>query len=218
LGRDLFARTIHGARVSLAIGFAVAFLSLALGAFVGSIAGFAGGVFDWMVSRVTELALSFPVFFLALGVAALFEPSLGAVVATLVAVSWTSDAKVVRGEVRRLRASDLATAARAAGASRARVLFRHLLPAAIGPAVASAAFGVAAAIGAESALSFLGLGVQPPQASWGSILASADDHLRSAWWIAVFPGIALFATVLSCNFAGEAARDALDPAGAAREE
>lgn len=217
LGRDLFARTIHGARVSLAIGLAVALLSLCVGIFAGGVAGFAGGFFDWAVSRATELALSFPVFFLALGVAALFEPSLGAVVVTLVAVSWTSDAKVVRGEVRRLRGSDLEIAARAAGASRARVLFRHLLPAAIGPAVASAAFGVASAIAAESALSFLGLGVQPPQASWGSILASADDHIRRAWWIAAFPGLALFATVVACNFAGEAARDALDPQGGSRE-
>jgi peptide/nickel transport system permease protein len=212
LGRDLFARTIHGARISLAVGITVALLSLILGALLGGVAGFAGGAFDWLVSRATELALSFPFFFLALGIAALFEPSLGVVVATLVAVSWTGDAKVVRGEVRRLRDSDLAIAARAAGASRARVLFRHLLPAALGPAVASAAFGVASAIAAESALSFLGLGVQPPQASWGSILASADDHLRRAWWIAFFPGLALFATVVACNFVGEAARDALDPA------
>ncbi|MBI2213655.1 MAG: ABC transporter permease [Acidobacteria bacterium] len=211
LGRDLLARTIHGARVSLAVGLAVAVLSLCVGILVGSMAGFAGGVIDWAVSRATELALSFPFFFLALGVAALFEPSLGAVVATLVAVSWTSDAKVVRGEVRRLRDGDIATAARAAGASRARILFRHLLPAAIGPAVASAAFGVASAIAAESALSFLGLGVQPPQASWGSILASADDHIRRAWWIAAFPGLALFATIIACNFVGEAARDALNP-------
>jgi peptide/nickel transport system permease protein len=217
LGRDLFARTIHGARISLAVGITVALLSLLLGALLGGVAGFAGGPFDWLVSRATELALSFPFFFLALGVAALFEPSLGVVVATLVAVSWTGDAKVVRGEVRRLRKSDLAVAARAAGASRARILFRHLLPAALGPAVASAAFGVASAIAAESALSFLGLGVQPPQASWGSILASADNHIRSAWWIAVFPGLALFATVVACNFVGEAARDALDPAAVSDE-
>lgn len=212
LGRDLFARTIHGARISLAVGITVALLSLCVGALLGGVAGYAGGAFDWLVSRATELALSFPFFFLALGIAALFEPSLGVVVATLVAVSWTSDAKVVRGEVRRLRESDLAVAARATGASRTRILFRHLLPAAVGPAVASAAFGVASAIAAESALSFLGLGVQPPQASWGSILASADDHIRRAWWLAFFPGLALFATVVACNFVGEAARDALDPA------
>lgn len=213
LGRDLFARTIHGARVSLSIGIAVALLSLGAGALLGGVAGYAGGALDWMLARATELALSFPFFFLALGVTAFFEPSLGVVVATLVAVSWTGDAKVVRGEVVRLKDSDLAVAARASGASRARILFRHILPAAIGPAVASAAFGVASAIAAESAFSFLGLGVQPPQASWGSILAVADDHVRRAWWIGVFPGLALFATVAACNFVGEAARDALDPAG-----
>ncbi|MGK2859481.1 MAG: ABC transporter permease [Thermoanaerobaculia bacterium] len=217
LGRDLFARTLHGARVSFAVGISVAILALGVGALLGAMAGYAGGPLDWAVSRAIELALSFPFFFLALGVAALFEPSFGSVVATLVAVSWTSDAKVVRGEIRRLRSSDLAVAARAAGASRSRILFRHLLPAAVGPAVAAAAFGVASAIAAESALSFLGLGVQPPQASWGSILASADDYIQRAWWIALFPGLAVFATVLACTFLGEAARDALDPAGRAHE-
>lgn len=217
LGRDLLARTVHGARVSLAIGLSVALLALGVGALLGAVAGYAGGAFDWAVARAIELALSFPFFFLALGVAALFEPSFGSVVAALVAVSWTSNAKVVRGEIRRLRASDIDVAARAAGASRTRILFRHLLPAAIGPAVASAAFGVASAIAAESALSFLGLGVQPPQASWGSILASADDYIQRAWWIAFFPGLAVFFTVLACTFLGEAARDALDPSSEAHE-
>lgn len=217
LGRDLLARTVHGARISLAIGLSVALLALGVGALLGAVAGYAGGPFDWAVARAIELALSFPFFFLALGVAALFEPSLGSVVVALVAVSWTSNAKVVRGEIRRLRASDITVAARAAGASRTRILFRHLLPAAMGPAVASAAFGVASAIAAESALSFLGLGVQPPQASWGSILASADDYIQRAWWIAFFPGLTVFATVLACTFLGEAARDALDPSCEAQE-
>jgi peptide/nickel transport system permease protein len=217
LGRDLLARTLHGSRVSLAVGLSVAILALGVGSIVGAIAGYAGGALDWVVARATELALSFPFFFLALGIAALFEPSFGSVVASLVAVSWTSDARVVRGEIRRLRTSDVDTAARAVGATRARIVFRHLVPAALGPAVASAAFGVAGAIAAESAMSFLGLGVQPPQASWGSILATADDYLQSAWWIAFFPGLAVFLTVTACTLLGEAARDALDPAGVSQD-
>ncbi len=217
LGRDVLARLIHGSRVSLAVGFTAAFLSLTVGALLGGIAGYLGGTADWVISRLIELALCFPFLFLALGVAALFEPSAGAVIVSLALVTWTSEAKLVRGEVLRLRESEFARAAEAIGARPMRIVIRHLLPNAIPPAIVSATFGVAVAITAESALSFLGLGVQPPAASWGSILASADQYIRSAWWLAVFPGLAIFLTVAACNALGESVRQSLDP-GSRRPE
>ena len=211
LGRDLLARMIHGARVSLLIGFIAAFLALVVGSVLGSLAGYYGGAVDWIVSRVIETVVCFPFLFLVLGIVALFEPSIETVIIAVALTTWTSEGRIVRGEFLRVRELDFATAARAAGARDARIIFGHLLPNAISPALISATFGVSAAILTESALSFLGLGVPPPAASWGSILSSADDYLGRAWWLMVFPGLAIFLTVCSCNIVGEWLRDRLDP-------
>jgi peptide/nickel transport system permease protein len=211
LGRDLAARMIHGARVPLQIGLACGLLSLLVGAMLGTLAGYFGGVVDWVVLRLAETVLCFPFLFLALAAAGFFDPSVSVIVATVVLVSWPAEARIVRGEVLRLRESELAAAATASGAHPMRIVFRHMVPNAIPPAIASASFGVAAAIGAESALSFLGLGVQPPSVSWGTILSSAEAYFRQAWWIGLWPAVAIFLTILSIQVLAEAARDWGDP-------
>lgn len=213
LGRDLAARMIHGARVPLQIGLACGLLSLLVGATLGTVAGYFGGLVDWAVLRLAETVLCFPFLFIALAAAGFFDPSASVIVGTVVLVSWPAEARIVRGEVLRLRESELAAAAVASGARTTRILLRHIVPNSIPPAIASASFGAAAAIGAESALSFLGLGVQPPSASWGTILSSADTYLRQAWWIGLWPAIAIFVTILSIQVLAEAARDWSDPRG-----
>ena len=211
LGRDVLARMIHGARVSLTVGFFATAISLVVGSFLGAIAGYYGGVADWFVSRLTEVVLCFPFLFLVLGIVALFKPSIATIMIALGLTSWTNEARYVRGEFLRIREIEFAEAARASGARDVRVIFRHLLPNAIAPVLVSASFGVAAAILTESALSFLGLGVPLPVASWGSILASAREHLEYAWWLIAFPGFAIFSTVAAFNIIGERFREALDP-------
>jgi peptide/nickel transport system permease protein len=211
LGRDVAARMIHGARIPLLIGLACGLMSFLIGSLLGALGGFFGGAVDWCVMRLTETVLCFPFLFIALAAAGFFDPSVGVIVGTVVLVSWPAEGRIVRGEVRRLRESELAAAARAAGASRTRVLFVHLLPNAVQPAMISASFGAAAAIGAESALTFLGLGVQPPQASWGTILASADEYMKQAWWLGLWPGLAIFLTILSIHVLAEAAKERTDP-------
>ena len=212
LGRDLLARLIHGSRVSLTVGFVAAFIALVVGVMMGAFAGYAGGSADWLVSRLIEVVLCFPFLFLVLGIVALFEPSIWTIILALGLTSWTTEARLVRGEVLRVRRETWAEAAEATGAGRLRILARHLLPNAVAPAIVSAGFGVASAIMVESALSFLGFGVPLPDASWGSILSSANEYLRQAWWIALFPGVAIFGTVISCHVIAERLRDGLDPA------
>ena len=211
LGRDILARMIHGARVSLAVGYFATFIAVLVGCFFGALAGYYGGVADWIVSRVIEVVLCFPFLFLLLGIVALFKPSMLTIMIALGLTSWTSEARYVRGEFLRIRDAEFAQAARASGARDARIIFRHLLPNAIAPVLVSASFGVAAAILTESALSFLGLGVPLPTASWGSILSTAQDHIEYAWWLVLFPGLAIFATVAAFNIVGERTREALDP-------
>lgn len=210
LGRDVFARVIFGARVSLAVAFLAAAAAFLIGTTVGAIAGYFGGVVDWIVLRLIELALCFPFLLLALAILAVAGPSVSALVLALALTSWTTEARFVRGEMLRVRESEFAAAARASGAGALRIVFRHLLPHALPPAIVSAGFGVASAILAESALSFLGFGVPLPLASWGSILSSADDHLATAWWLALFPGLAVFATVASVNVIADQLRRTLN--------
>lgn len=211
LGRDVFARMIHGARVSLTVGFLATLISVIVGSFLGALAGYYGRGVDWLVSRLIEVVLCFPFLFLVLGIVALFRPSMYTLMIALGLTSWTSEARYVRGEFLRIREVEYAQAARASGARDARIIFRHLLPNALAPVLVSASFGVAVAILTESALSFLGLGVPLPTASWGSMLSAAREHIEYAWWLVLFPGAAIFTTVAAFNIIGERFRDALDP-------
>lgn len=213
LGRDVLSRMIHGARVSLAVGFLATALSLVAGSLLGAIAGYYGGVADWIVSRLIELVLCFPFLLLVLAIVALFQPSLWTILIALAVTSWTTEARFVRAEFLRIRELEYAQAARASGARDPRIIFRHLLPNALGPVLVSASFGVASAILTESALSFLGFGVALPTASWGGILAVAQEYVEFAWWLALFPGLAIFATVAAFNLIGDRLRDTLDPRG-----
>lgn len=211
LGRDVASRMIHGARIPIQVGVACGLMSLLVGSLLGAVGGFFGGMADWTVLRMTETVLCFPFLFIALAAAGFFDPSVSVIVGTVVLVSWPAEARIVRGEVIRLRGSELTAAAIASGARPSRVLLRHLVPNAITPAIVSASFGAAGAIAAESALSFLGLGVQPPQASWGTILGSSQESMRSAWWLGAWPALAIFLTILSIHILAEEARDRIDP-------
>ncbi|HEX9162807.1 MAG TPA: ABC transporter permease [Thermoanaerobaculia bacterium] len=213
LGRDVLARMIHGSRVSLVVGYSATVLSLIIGSFLGALAGYYGGVADWIVSRLIEIVLCFPFLFLVLGIVALFKPSLYSILVALALTSWTTEARFVRAEFLRIRELDYAQAARASGARDPRIIFRHLLPNALAPVIVSASFGVASAILIESALSFLGFGVALPTSSWGSILAVAQEFVSYAWWLVVFPGTAIFLTVAAFNLIGDRLRDVLDPRG-----
>jgi peptide/nickel transport system permease protein len=211
LGRDVLARMIHGARVSLTVGLLATMMALVVGCFFGAIAGYYGGVADWLVSRLIEVVLCFPLLFLALAIVAFFGPSIWTIMIALGLTTWTSEARYIRAEFLRIREMEFAYAARASGARDSRIIFRHLLPNALAPVLVSASFGVAFAILTESALSFLGLGVPLPTATWGSILASAKQFIEYAWWLVVFPGVAIFLTVAAFNIIGDRFRDALDP-------
>lgn len=206
LGRDVLSRVIHGSRVSLVVGLTAAVLSLSIGTLFGAVAGYYGGVYDWCISRLIELVVCFPFLFLVLAIVAIFPPSMLTIVMAVGLTSWTTEARLVRGEFLKVREMEFAQAARASGASDLRIMSRHLLPNAITPVIVLAAFGVGSAILVESALSFLGLGIPLPASSWGSILSSADDYLGHAWWLAVFPGLAIFTTVAACNVVGESVR------------
>lgn len=211
LGRDVLSRMIHGARVSLIVGYSATAISLFVGSFFGALAGYYGGWIDWLVSRLIEVVLCFPFLLLVLGIVALFQPSLYTVMIALGLTSWTTEARYMRGEILRIRDLEFAQAARASGARDRRIIFRHLLPNALAPVLVSASFGVANAIVIESALSFLGFGVPLPTASWGGILATAQQYVDYAWWLVLFPGLAIFSTVAAFNIIGDRFRDALDP-------
>lgn len=217
LGRDVLARLVHGARVSLAVGLVAAALAMLVGVPLGAFAGFRGGVVDAVVSRAIEATLAVPVLLLALAVlssaagwlAALSDATRVAVVVGL--TGWMPVARYVRAEFLKLRRSDVVSAARALGANDLRIMGRYVLPSAVAPVLVTAAFTVGGAIVVEAALSFLGLGVHPPTATWGSLLADAREQIRSAWWPAVFPALALFLATVGCNLVAEGLRDLLDP-------
>jgi peptide/nickel transport system permease protein len=211
LGRDVLSRIIYGSRVSLKVGFVAVGLATLIGLLVGSLAGFYGGWVDQVLMRLVDLMLCFPTFFLILAVIAVLEPSIGNIMAVIGLTSWMGVARLVRAEFLSLREREFVVAARALGASDARLILRHLLPNALAPVMVSATLGVAGAILTESALSFLGLGVQPPTPSWGNMLTAGKDNIEIAWWLSSFPGLAILATVMSYNLLGEGIREAIDP-------
>ncbi len=210
-GRDVLSRLVYGARVSLSVGFVAVGISVLLGIFFGSLAGYYGGTIDIVLSRVMEVVMCFPTFFLILAVIAFIGPGVVNIMIVIGATGWTGVARLVRGEFLKLRSQEFVTGVEAMGARSHRVIFRHILPNALSPVMVSASFGVASAILTESSLSFLGFGIQPPTPSWGDILSQSRDFMDIAWWLTLFPGIAIFVTVTLFNLVGEGLRDAMDP-------
>lgn len=211
LGRDLLSRMIWGTRISLEVGLISVGIACVVGTLVGGVAGFYGGWVDTLLMRLVDVMLCFPTFFLILAVIAVLEPSIWNIMVVIGLTSWMGIARLVRAEVLSLREREFVLAARALGLSKGRILLRHILPNALAPVLVAAALGVGAAILTESALSFLGIGVQPPTPSWGSILAVGKDYIEVAWWLSLFPGLAILVTVLGYNLLGEGIRDAVDP-------
>ncbi len=210
-GRDLFARMIHGSRVSILIGFIAVVIYVTIGIFVGSIAGYYGGLADMIISRFIEIVMCFPTFFLILTILALVEPSLVSVMVVIGLTSWTGIARIVRGEFLKLRETDFVVASRAVGARAPWIIVRHILPNSLAPVLVSATFGIASTILIESSLSFLGFGVQPPTPSWGDILSQSRVFMDFAWWLTLIPGFAIFITITAYNLVGEGLQDAIDP-------
>jgi len=212
-GRDVLVRIAYGARVSLVVGIVATGFALLVGVTVGLITGFYGGVVDTVLSRFMDVLLSIPLLLLALALVAVFRPSLQVIIAVIVFVSWTYIARIIRGQVLSLREKEFVEAQRSLGAGNLRIIFRDILPNLVAPILIYATLIIPANILFEAYLSFLGLGVPPPTATWGQMLADATDFYRVAWWLLLFPGLALLGTTLSFNLAGDGLRDALDPRG-----
>jgi peptide/nickel transport system permease protein len=211
LGRDVFARMLQGSFVSLSIGFVAVGIAVAIGIAVGGVAGYYRSWVDTLLMRFTDVMLCFPTMFLILTVVALLPPSIYNIMSVIGATGWMGSARFVRAEFLSLREQDFVVAARALGLPERRIIFRHMVPNAVAPVLVSATIGVADAILTESALSFLGFGVQPPFATWGNILADGRGYLFDAPWLFFVPGFAIFVVVLAFNLVGEGVRDAWNP-------
>jgi peptide/nickel transport system permease protein len=211
LGRDVLSRMIWGSQISLAVGFVAVGISTAMGILLGSFAGYYGKWIDSIIMRFVDMMLCFPSFFLILTVIAFVGPNILNIMIIIGLTSWMGVARLVRAEFLSLKEREFVLAARASGANDLRIIFIHILPNAMAPVFVSAILGVAAAVLVESSLSFLGLGVQPPTPSWGNILTDGKANIEIAWWLSVFPGLAILVTVLGYNLLGEGLRDALDP-------
>lgn len=211
LGRDVLSRIVWGARVSLRVGFSVVILASLIGISLGAISGYFGGVIDTLIMRLTDILLAFPGILLAIALVAVLGPSLNNVILALATIGWVAYARLVRGQVLKVREMEYVTAAKALGAKSPRVIIRHVLPNVINPVIVMATLGLAGAILSEAALSFLGLGVQPPTPSWGAMLTAGRRYLGLANHLAIFPGAAIMAAVMGLNFLGDGLIDALDP-------
>ncbi len=211
LGRDVLSRVLYGSRVSLAVGFVSVGIAALIGIVLGAAAGYHGGMADNVIMRLVDLMLVFPRFFLLLAVLALLRPSIWAIMAIIGLTGWMGVARLVRAEFLTLREREFVIWSESIGAGTLRVVFRHILPNAMAPVLVAMTLGIPAAILTESGLSFLGLGVQPPYATWGNILNDGKDVLEIAWWMTLYPGLAILVTVLAYNLMGEGIRDALDP-------
>jgi peptide/nickel transport system permease protein len=211
LGRDVLSRMLFGSRVSLAVGFVSVGIATAIGVVLGSIAGYRGGLVDASVMRLVDLMLVFPRFFLLLAVLAFIKPSIWTIMTVIGLTGWMGVTRLVRAEFLALKEREFVVWSHAIGASGFRVIWRHILPNAMAPVLVAMTLGIPAAILTESGLSFLGLGVQPPYATWGNILNEGKDTIEIGWWLSFYPGVAILLTVLSYNLLGEGIRDALDP-------
>lgn len=211
LGRDVLARIVWGARVSLRVGFSVVILASLIGVTLGAISGYFGGAVDVTVMRLCDILLAFPGILLAIALVAVLGPSLNNVILALATIGWVGYARLVRGQVLKVREMEYVTAAKALGARSPRVIIKHVLPNVINPVIVMATLGLAGAILAEASLSFLGLGVQPPTPSWGAMLTAGRRYLGLANHLAIYPGIAIMLAVMGLNFLGDGLIDALDP-------
>jgi peptide/nickel transport system permease protein len=211
LGRDVLSRMIWGARISLAVGFVAVGIATLIGIFFGALAGYYGGWTERIIMRFIDIMLTIPTFFLILAVIAFIEPSIWNIMIVIGLTSWMGVARLVRAEFLSLKEREYVLAAKALGASDFRIIFRHIMINSMAPVLVSAVLGIAGAVLVESALSFLGIGVQPPTPSWGNILTLGKDNIEIAWWLSVFPGLAILITVLGYNLLGEGIRDSIDP-------
>ena len=211
IGRDVLSRMLYGARVSLAVGFVSVGIATAIGIALGAGAGYHGGPVDGAVMRLVDLMLVFPRFFLLLAVLAFLKPSIWTIMVVIGLTGWMGVARLVRAEFLALKEREFVIWSQSIGASAFRIIWRHILPNAMGPVLVAMTLGIPAAILTESGLSFLGLGVRPPYATWGNILNEGKEVIELAWWLSVYPGLAILLTVLSYNLLGEGIRDALDP-------
>jgi peptide/nickel transport system permease protein len=211
LGRDVLSRMIWGARISLKVGFVATGIAILLGAILGAVSGYYGRWVDAVIMRFVDIMLCFPTFFLILAVIAILEPSIWNIMIIIGLTGWMGITRLVRADFISLKERDFVLAARVIGASDLRIIFIHILPNAMASILVATTLGIAGAILTESALSFLGIGVQPPTPSWGNILTAGKDNIDIAWWLSLYPGLAILITVLGYNLLGEGIRDSLDP-------